>query len=160
MVLPLLFLMACGGTKNTTSVMTPPTADVYELTYQDMFPGVLSNLRKTRNYNAVFTGTFPEPTELKAFLVDSIRLPVSTLALDSEDKRQPFVGIQGEYKAVRIVASRQYYQDAPKVVQETTHELSGRVLEGKQVLLEVVVNGETLVIDLGEASKKDPLYAP
>ena len=158
----ILALAACSNTKNTSKEeQNAPQVNTIELTQQDVFPGVYSNLKKSRTYNAVVSASFPEPGELKAMLVDSVRLPIKLLALNGEDQRQPYSGITGTFETCRMVTNRNFYQDtAPKTLEEILPELSGRVLEDGQVLLEIGGPNGDIYIDLGTLTTKDAMHAP
>ena len=159
----LIFAMAsCSSTKNTSKdEQSAPEVNTIELTQQDVFPGVYSNLKKSRTYNAVVSANFPEPVELKAILVDSVRLPIKLLSLNGEDQRQPYSGITGTFETCRMVTNRNFYQDtAPKMLEEILPDLSGRVLKDGQVLLEIGRPNGDIYIDLGTLTTKDAMHAP
>lgn len=153
-------LFSCGNSKTPQKSQEIRTFSVKSITSQDVYPGVHSNLRKSRNYYVEMSASMQDEYKFVAFLVDSIILPVTFIRADGSAIVNDNYGFQGQFEKLEISVSRHYYQDfAPDMVAEEIPELSGFQL-GDSAKLKIDGPLGIEYIDLGLVQRKDNVYAP
>lgn len=121
------------------------------VTSQDMYPGTYFNLKKTRTYRAVLEVNAAKAADATAFLVDSVRLPISRMLIDGEEQRMPFPEVPKGNHRIELEATRNFYQDhAPVMVEEVIPAISGAVKPDGQLFIVFKADSDTLTIDLGD----------
>jgi hypothetical protein len=136
---------------------------VEKLTQQDSYPGVESNLIRSTNYHASFSGTLNGEIAFVNFLVDSIRLPIGSLRIDGDAVKKEAYSMQGTYDKVELFSGRNIYSEIPTggpTHPVAKYELSGLNLDQGVVMVEYTCYGQTYQHLLGTATKLESLYHP
>jgi hypothetical protein len=150
-----IVLIACGNTKSTSAGTSCIEAEVITKTMKDAFPGVESNLRKTRAYVLEMSMEAEDGTEILSLLVDSVRIPIRNFSLEGELLTSPQYYLHGSFESVKITARQYFYnQDYPeKVMEEMEYEASGVVVPKGEAWLEYSCVGEVQYLELGPLEK-------
>ncbi len=130
------------------------------VTCQDMYPGTYFNLKKTRTYRAVLEVNAAKAADATAFLIDSVRLPISRMLIDGEEQRMPFPEVPTGTHRIELEATRNFYQDhAPEMVDEVTPKLSGDLTPAGRMELEFLIGSTStfFLIDLGVLKVLEPV---
>lgn len=153
-------LFSCSNGKNPQQKSDIKEFNIKSLTSQDVYPGVHSNLRKTRNYKVVMSAKMQDEYKFLALLVDSVRLPVEFIRADGAAIVSEGYGLQGQFDELVISVSRHFYQQyAPDMVAEVITDLSGFQLgDSAQLMIDGPLGIE--YIDLGIVQRQDNIYAP
>lgn len=154
-----LTFQACKSSPKIRVNTNQNSSEVVSFSSQDVYPGVYSNLMKTRTYRLVFDVTVAEPHTIEAMLIDSVRLPVSYLRINQQHA-SPTADFTGAYKGMDVTFSRHFYQEyAPDMVAEEIPVLSGLQLGDSAVLVLKGPNG-LWHMKLGVPAKSENIYAP
>lgn len=161
-VTSLAALTACGTSNGMKDKQQEPAIELSISTFeaQDIFPGVFSNLKKTRNYVVKGSGTFSEPGTVAFLLVDSIKLPIRFISVDGAKLKSPQEQISGEVQELVCHAGRNYYnEEAPQTYEADDYLSAGMETNGK-AFLEISTSSGTEYIALPELTMLQPVYAP
>jgi hypothetical protein len=157
-------LLACAGQKKSNETLAESAHpaitrfDPQLLTSQDMYPGTYFNLKKVRTYRTIVRLSAAKAADASAFLTDSVRLPVSRMLINGDEKRMPFPALSGSELVVEMETTRNFYQEnAPKTVEEEPASSSGKNVPNGEVWLELVIENDTLYRSLGKVTTLDPL---
>lgn len=137
-------------------------AEVKVKTIKDAFPGAQSNLRFTRSYRVELAATVEEGTEIKSLLVDSIRIPISSISLDGDILNNTAFQLNGRFESI-LISARQYFYDSdfePDILEEIEYELSGQSVPEKEAWIELDCMGTTSYFKLGLLEKLKSDYHP
>ncbi|MFT4778930.1 MAG: hypothetical protein ACI923_001463 [Flavobacteriales bacterium] len=127
---------------------------------QDVFPGVYSNLRRTRSYIIKGGGEFTAPAVVSFLLIDSVKIPIRFISINGAKASSPKNPIEGEVLQLVLHASRNYYNDeAPQVSVAQVYEKSGYETNGK-AFLEITSEKGVQYLELPAVVQLDPVYAP
>jgi hypothetical protein len=154
---------SCGQRDLHSSESDPMNIEfsLTKLTQQDVYPGVNSNLMKTRNY--VLKASFGLKSELRvaALLVDSVRLDPGFIKVDDKNQRGdvPVILPEGDH-VIQANFAWNFYGNGPEMVEEFNPAPSGMKLEKGKAMLEVWVGEEMKLLDLGEITVLESIYAP
>jgi len=128
--------------------------------YQDVFPGVYSNLRRTRNYIIKGGGEFTAPAIVSFLLIDSVKIPIRFISIDGAKASSPKDPMKGEVIQLVLHASRNYYNDeAPQVSESQVYEKSDYETNGK-AYLEITSEKGVQYLELPAIVQLNPVYAP
>ena len=135
--------------------------EILESSKQKMIPGIASNLRSTDNYVVRLKCDLTHDVELKALLVDSVRLPIQALILEDVNQMKSKNVAAGHYENIHAYASRQHYSatEGNQQITEIEYELSGERLGGVSIL-EYTVDDKMYQLHLGALEIKSNLFAP
>ncbi|MDP4827076.1 MAG: hypothetical protein NWR73_05290 [Flavobacteriales bacterium] len=153
-------IFSCGNAKKQHDSTDIKEFNIKSITSQDVYPGVHSNLRKTRNYKLVMSAKMHDEHKFIALLVDSVQLPIEFIRADGSAITSEGYGFQGQFDELVISVSRHFYQQyAPDMVAEVISELSGFQLgDSAQLMISGPLGVE--YIDLGIVQRQDNIYAP
>lgn len=127
---------------------------------QDIFPGVYSNLKKTRTYILKASGEFSTSAVVAFLVVDSIKIPVRFVSVDGAKLGSPKDPVSGKFTELVVHAARNYYNDeAPQVVEADAYPKVDFDTEGKS-FLEITSDLGVQYVELPEVVQLDPVYAP
>jgi hypothetical protein len=153
---------SCGNRslEETDSEMGAALITVTKLTQQEIYPGVHSNLVKTRNYLLQANLELSSVIQIKALMVDSIRLVPGFVKVDGANLKVEMLTIDGGNHQVQLNFARNFYGDGPQVVEEFEAQSSGMYIEKGKAKLEIMIDGEVQILELGEITKLESIYAP
>ncbi|MBI1268584.1 MAG: hypothetical protein GC193_14270 [Cryomorphaceae bacterium] len=153
-------LFSCGNAKKQQDSTDIKEFNIKSITSQDVYPGVHSNLRKTRTYKLVMSAKMQDEHKFIALLVDSVQLPLEFIRADGSAITTEGYGFQGQFDELVISVSRHFFQQyAPDMVAEVMYELSGFQLSDSAKLM---ISGPLGIeyINLGIVQRQDNIYAP
>lgn len=153
---------SCGQHEMQSSETDPMQIDLSTatITQQDVYPGVNSNLTKTRNYVLNATLDLEVDMRLGALLVDTVRIAPGFVKIDGSNQRDELILIPSGSHEVQVNFAWNFYGFGPKMVEEINPAPSGMALEKGQAKLEVWIGAEKKLLDLGEIKILESIYAP
>lgn len=153
---------SCGQREIQSMETDPMQIDLIKatITQQDVYPGVNSNLTKTRNY--VMKATFDLDTDMRlgALLVDTVRIAPGFVKIDGSNQRGELILISPGSHEIQANFAWNFYGFGPEMVEEIIPAPSGMALEKGQAKLEVWTGEQMKLIDLGEITVLESIYAP
>jgi hypothetical protein len=158
-----IILASCGNKKDAAKGEDMSLEIIVSSFYsQSSYPGVESNLRSTTIYKCDFTVNTKVPFEIIELLVDSVKLPVSSLNMNGDIMKNDHVKIVGDSVHVIFQASRMFFsaEAQNQIFDIVEYEKSGVILEGKAAFLNVLIDGQVQRVDLGEFEKKQSVFHP
>lgn len=152
---------ACSSSNGTTSKSLDIKFLPTHASWYDVYPGVESSLRFTRNYKASLSGYANDSIVAVNILVDSVRVPISGLSINGERLKGELV-LFGEYESVEFYAGRSFYTTSNRGPQTTpvVFEANDSPLPDGHIAIEFSGDGRLFSIPLGEATVLDPMFAP
>lgn len=133
---------------------------VVKFTQVDSYPGMQSNLQKTRTYHVFLRGNFSEELEVYGLHIDSLILRTYTFALNDEIKRMPFPTVRGDDQLLDLTFSRQYFQDYDAQDTMRYMEKADVVLDDGHFHLILRSPTKTHIVPLKEPVVLESLFAP
>ena len=153
---------SCGrnGTQGRQQIIPITNTEVRLATYQDAYPGVFSNLKKTRTYAVSMLGKFEANTSLAYLWVDSVKLNISYAQWNDERMTGSQFLLNGEGK-LDAYASRNYYQPAPGMdLDQVTYMKTDTILPQHQGMLEFIHEGKSFFVRVPKIQQLESIYAP
>lgn len=138
------------------------TLIVNTFTQRDTYPGIPSNLIKTRNFRVVFQSNYDFPVKVEGLRMDSVLLRTYDLVLTRTNKRGKDITIDGGRANVDVSFSRYIMESYTEEEQyESLMEWQDEHLaEGVYELVLATTDGRVFTERLDAPQALEPLFAP
>lgn len=158
-----LLLIACASRRQAETIEgNRPgfSIEVKRFEFQDVHPGVESNLLKLRSFRLLFEGEFEAETSLVGLRTDSVTMLLGGMSLNGELQRMPFEAVKGKDQRIELRFHRQYMADYsivdPDELGLTPHEFS----VGTVYYLTLMIGDEMHSVELDLPEALPAQYAP
>ncbi len=157
----LFFACASRRQAEVIEVSSPGfSIQVKRFEFQDVHPGVESNLLKLRSFRLLIEGEFEDETSFVGMRTDSVTMLLGGMSLNGELKRMPFEPVKGNFQRIELRFNRQYMADYsivdPDELGLTPHEFS----VGAEYYLTLKIGDEVHSIELDLPEALPAQYAP
>jgi hypothetical protein len=158
----LAVLFSCGrnGMQGNQTIIPVKNSEVRLATYQDAYPGVFSNLKKTRSYAISMLGEFEPNTQAAYLWVDSVKLNIGHAIWNDERMTGSQYLLNGQGK-LDLFTSRNYYQPAPGMdLDQVEYMKTDTLLPQFQGMLEFIHQGKSFFVRVPKIQQLESIYAP